>query len=470
MYKNTEYSDKYYYAYITEIKYINDNMTEMKIQTDVFQTWQFDFIYKKSFIERKHVTDDIIGRYTLLEPVTTGEYVVNEYDYYSEFDEDLYVIQATELISPYDTLYNDYYVTDFAGIPMAGWTYMLDSVAEVKELISGYNTAGKISAIYNAYMIPKICVQQDQILPIYPHIYYGQVAPMVYSKSYEKPIQLDNYSPKNNKLLTFPYCYMLMSNNNGSSNILHYEKFKDNMCEFIISGIPTPNGSIKCTPTNYASNHSFVEEEGILAGKYPTLNWNFDVYADWLLTNSASLNTQKNYGAISAGIGVAGAIGTGAAIGATLATGGALAPLLFAELGFMGATFAGAEKITNAMALDYEHSLMPNSTQGLAAGGDINVAQDCAGFFFYKYSIKKENAKIIDDYFSMFGYKVNSLEIPQLYTRKNWNYLKVVEPNIEGDEIPDTDMNKYKQMLEAGITFWHNPNTFRDYSQSNDNK
>lgn len=60
MYYNTDDLDpKYYYAYIVDLKYINDNMTEIYIETDVFQTWQFDFTYLKSYVERKHVTDDI---------------------------------------------------------------------------------------------------------------------------------------------------------------------------------------------------------------------------------------------------------------------------------------------------------------------------------------------------------------------------------------------------------------------------
>lgn len=94
-----------------------------------------------------------------------------------------------------------------------------------------------------------------------------------------------------------------MSNNNGSNNILHYEKFKTNDCNFQISGIPTPNGSIKCTPSNYAYNQASVQEEGIMAGKFPSLNWNENVYADWLLTNSASLNTQMASGKVTATVG-----------------------------------------------------------------------------------------------------------------------------------------------------------------------
>ena len=60
MYKNENYSNKWFYAFITGMRYINDNVTEISIATDVFQTWQFDLIYKQSFIEREiiPVADD----------------------------------------------------------------------------------------------------------------------------------------------------------------------------------------------------------------------------------------------------------------------------------------------------------------------------------------------------------------------------------------------------------------------------
>jgi hypothetical protein len=81
--------------------------------------------------------------------------------------------------------------------------------------------------------------------------------------------------------------------------------------------------------------------------------------------------------------------------------------------------------------------------------------------------IKQEYAKIIDDFFSQFGYKVNTLKVPNIKGRLNWNFVKLLNPNIEGVEIPEFELNEYKKQLEAGITFWHNPMTFRDYSQSN---
>lgn len=254
-----------------------------------------------------------------------------------------------------------------------------------------------------------------------------------------------------------------MSNNNGSNNILQYEKFNGQNCNFTISGIPTTNASIKCTPTNYSSSGDEVEEEGIVAGKYPLTNWSKDNYADWLLTNSASLNTQKAYGE---GIGNIGLMGLVLSAVGVVASGGA------GILGLVGSgltTASGYRQLEQAIALDTDHKKIPDSAVGLASAGDINFTNKKTGFFFYHYSVKEEFAKMIDNYFDMFGYKVNSLEIPELSTRVNWNYLKIIDPNIEGNNIPEKDINKYKQMLTSGITFWHNPNTFRDYSQSNGN-
>ena len=55
------YGEKYFYAYIIGMRYINDGMTEIAIQTDAFQTWQFDITFKQSFVEREmlSVSDDI---------------------------------------------------------------------------------------------------------------------------------------------------------------------------------------------------------------------------------------------------------------------------------------------------------------------------------------------------------------------------------------------------------------------------
>lgn len=61
MYKNENYTNKWFYAFITNMEYENDYNTKISITTDVFQTWQFNLIFKESFIEREmiSVADDV---------------------------------------------------------------------------------------------------------------------------------------------------------------------------------------------------------------------------------------------------------------------------------------------------------------------------------------------------------------------------------------------------------------------------
>ena len=77
MYKNQSYGDKWFYAFITNIEYLNDYCARISIETDVFQTWFFDTQILPSFVERCHVNDDTIGRHTIPEGLETGEFTIN---------------------------------------------------------------------------------------------------------------------------------------------------------------------------------------------------------------------------------------------------------------------------------------------------------------------------------------------------------------------------------------------------------
>lgn len=95
IYKNEAYSNKYYYCYIDSMDYINDNCTHIHISTDVFQTYQFDFIYKQCFVEREHVNDDSVGLHTQPENIEHGDYILNRQSMYLPFSGSyLYIIQS----------------------------------------------------------------------------------------------------------------------------------------------------------------------------------------------------------------------------------------------------------------------------------------------------------------------------------------------------------------------------------------
>lgn len=55
MYRNTNFNTKWFYAFIVNKEYISDNCTACTIQTDVFQTWMFDYTFKRSFVEREMI-------------------------------------------------------------------------------------------------------------------------------------------------------------------------------------------------------------------------------------------------------------------------------------------------------------------------------------------------------------------------------------------------------------------------------
>lgn len=114
----------------------------------------------------------------------------------------------------------------------------------------------------------------------------------------------------------------------------------------------------------------------------------------------------------------------------------------------------------------YKESITPPQAEGNVNAGDVTSSCNRNVFYFEVKSIKKEMAKIIDDYFSMYGYKTNSTKIPNITGRTNWNYVKTINCNIEGD-IPQEDLQKIKDMFNQGVTLWHNPSTFLDYTQSN---
>lgn len=436
MYQNTHFGSKWFYAFIDDIKWINPSLTEVHLKTAYYQTWQFDLVFADSFIEREHVNDDTIGKHTIPEGVETGEYICSGFDYYNGFDTLYYMIQASEDYGTSTTT-----GTNYGGVFAAGNAYWADTFVHFLDILGLFESAGKSEAIYNAYMIPKNFIAN---IPENPTSYRwsGQNAPVSEYKTINKISSIDTYTPKNNKLLTFPYCYLMVSNNNGSSNIYHYERFYSqeypNHCDFEIKGVPVVGGSFKLIPMDY--DNGYDEECGLIAGKFPTLNWSEDSYTNWLTQNAVNLGV----GVVSAGLQIVGGLATGNPTGIV----------------------SGGLAIASQMGQVYEHSLVQHSAKGNTNGGDINVCSGANGFWFYKMNIKKEYAQAIDGYFNMFGYKVNRVGTPHLHVRTYYDYIKTIDVNIEGN-VPETDLEEIRKMFNNGIRFWHNTSYYLNFSVNN---
>ena len=55
MFRNEEFSNKWFYAFVRNMKYMNNGLTNLEIEIDAFQTWFLDCTFKECFVEREHV-------------------------------------------------------------------------------------------------------------------------------------------------------------------------------------------------------------------------------------------------------------------------------------------------------------------------------------------------------------------------------------------------------------------------------
>ena len=113
---NKKYGNKWFFAWVTDVKLLNPATTEITFQIDVFSTWYSRFNVGQGFIEREHVSDDTVGLHTLPENVETGDYVVNYENKNTQFNT-LDVIIASNVDPSLDA--ND----ELVGGDVGGGTY-----------------------------------------------------------------------------------------------------------------------------------------------------------------------------------------------------------------------------------------------------------------------------------------------------------------------------------------------------------
>ena len=462
-YRNNGFTDdensiRIYYCFITNMEYINENCTAITFETDCFQTWQFDIRYKQCFVEREHVNDDTIGLHTIPEGLELGEYVsAQNCTKILDSPDDFYICMAvTELPDESVPAYSNH--RTYNGIFGGLYYLVFKTASNCETAIKMYDVKGKADAINSVFMVPKnLTAISDgethtwtiQAVGTCQVIYLvGQNdADTIGTLTGTLPTKLGkSYTPINNKLFTHPFSFMVLTNNSGTSEIFKYEDFEydDVMQEwaigFWINACISPGMSMKAIPLFY-KNINYNYNYGVIAGKLPVCSWNSDVYLNWLTQNG--LNTALN---VAGGI-----VNTGLNIAS----------------GNVGGAVGGLTGIYNSMHQFTLADMTPNQAKGNTNAGDINFAEDGdGGFTLYYISVRDEIAQTIDKYFNMFGYKVNEVKIPNITGRQNWNFVKTIDCNFDGD-IPQTDLNIIKSMFNNGVTLWHSANAIYNYSLSN---
>ncbi len=481
---------KWHYAFITDKQYKNDEATEIYIKTDPVQDRMFKkdgtrgYKVNASFIEREHVADDTPGLHTQEEGLQLGEYVCNLSNDFSGFTDLSIVIGVTEAWygetskdfelgwggasfgeGEFKKISGEVYNGLPSGLAYAACPYSEAGMKQMKDLIEKYDS-GKADAIQCLFLAPTALTgtgTQGGWVPksvrFFEH--YINLKP-AYSDNYSlitlTSDKINNHEPNNKKLLTYPYRYLLVGNNNGVSvpyrfeNFSDYEGNKNVEPQFIVKACLSPGCSIRLVPLNYNGVNE-NEEEGINGGKFPSLNWTSDVYTNWLTQNGVNIAIDVVSSIAMTALGVA----------AGVASGGA---------GFLATTpmiASGVSQVASTMGEINKMSMVPPQSKGNTNNGDIITISGQNTFHFYNMSIKEEYAKIIDGYFDMFGYKVNSVKVPNENHRPEFWYTKTIDVSITGD-MDQGDLQELKNIYNNGITFWKNPDHVGDYSYAKDNK
>lgn len=440
MFQNTSYGNKWFYAFITSVEYLNNECSQIEFEIDVMQTWFFDYSVDQCFVEREHSVTDNIGDNIAPESLATGEYVFNSYTPMIENMSDICVIVAIVDVSGESSAVDGkIYDGIYGGATL--WVYGIDNFNAINQKLTEY--VQKPESVVSMYVMPKHFLPNGEI---------PQNNKMVNNNKAVNELHLDSaittndklngYKPKNNKLYTYPYNFYHVDNGGSSSLSLRYEFFNDLQPIISIDCNVTQPITVTARPRGYKGTTE-LNTEIISLTNYPLCSWNVDTYSAWVAQNSVLL-----------------ASGLGSALGG-IAIGG----LMGGVSGAITGTINAISNVTNLLAQDYQASIKADMIKGNAQGS-LNVSAKKQQFYRGRLSITSEYAKIIDDYFTRYGYSTKRLKVPNRNSRPHWNYVKTIGCTVTGS-IPSDDMRLICSIYDNGITFWKNGSEIGNYRLDN---
>lgn len=461
MYQNSNFTNKWFYAFIVRMEWLSNNSTRIYLATDVIQTWFFDITYYQSYIDRCHSDTDIVGDNIVPEDFTTGDAGGYQVVGSTNVTPDGIAIFAT-------ATYNGESKTGSinSGI-YSGAQNLSDFHVDnpgVSTILDQYIKNGTATAV--------IRLQQ------YPYSMKNGPISVAFSKY---PTNINGYIPKNKKLLSaaFITCFMSMYGQE---------------CKFSPAFITGNNVSIKLsadltsgTISSFVENYSSNDISTIaLFAVIPESGWAYNQYKnDYNLhsaSNSIYVQRQQNVRAGNTAQAVVGSIGAIAGMAGsiidtinpvTLATGRAgtaiqkvsgSASSLISNATNAAIQFSGIDDITQDLTAIAESYNAPATGNSAASNGYIATGKTK---FTYGYKVPPlDLVKRYDKYLSVYGYKQSVYRNINLHARASWTFIKTNGLNASGD-FPGEDMDLIKRIFDKGIFFWSSTAVFGNFDQPN---
>lgn len=509
-YRNLSHDNVFYCAFITYMRYINENCVEIGFELDVMQTYfRYDNLHE-CIVERNILpkSEDTYHTHLFPEPVDLSEFTE---------DEGHYVTMSTDIWgSGMDIII--WSTTSSDGSPLSNyeggiWSGMFTGLRPINFHLDAQNPASTIKAI-NDYLSAVNSIGLSESI-ITATAFPTSLIPSNFSASPNKAItksytipgrdgsyESNGWNIKNNKCYNYPYMMLTICDGCGryknyNLNAFDYDATGQNVIKFDLLATIAPHPQIAIFPEYYKGNvnknansmhnvgwlNSFQAfrqgtpvnlEEGFFMTDLPTITLPLPSFLSQLAYNVGQVlipNALKFAGL---------AMATGSMVGSALAT-------------------ASPSGVVSANVIDMNGNPLPPpqqpaqttpSDQKLLAGYyavtstalnvfdqdrnqvrnyDTNSAMvgACINDFYFRFSSPRlRYLWAMDEYFTKYGYTVNKLEKPRIDNRSRWTYVKTKDCSYTGN-APVSVTTTIQGIFNNGITFWKQPAYVGNYSVNN---
>lgn len=278
MFRNTSFENKWFYAFITGVSYISNDVSEIYYELDVMQTWCYDYSFLPSFVQRRHSDSDVLYENTQPEGLELGsEYRSNSVTTFGITSKLNYILLTSDIPSTdISTLTNSWRVHNglinnvYTGLYVFGTT----STSEMQTYLQAMIDEGKEGAVVSFYMAPTGNATETQ------------------EREIEQVQTLDGYTPTNKKLYTSPFYRLDVTNNAGINNVLKFEYFEGTP-KFRLLMLSFPQAVARVTPENYTVGTTQADQ-GVVYATYPICGFAGDAYKAWFAQNKNQYITALN--------------------------------------------------------------------------------------------------------------------------------------------------------------------------------
>ena len=431
MFQNSNFGERWFYAFIEHMEYLNPSVTKVFIKMDSYQSFMFDYTVENTFIERQTFATDYYN--TLPDIPSTGdlttifEYskVLNGY-YYLLLNADP-TIEDCALSTPHYPTIGDYSIPCYMAIFSTP-----DLMCELIQAISNKGRADRIQACYFAPSTREITASYSMPkgdLDTYSGNDITLIETLELDDIMEDFTVTVDYTATYKKELSYPYAKLeVVDQITGKSINLDLSKFENPLAPtFRIFYNIGEKPYYKVIPMNY--NGLFYSIENALVVEPSTEMPVFsNSYAKYLKNN----NTQNM---ISGGMGVMGAVGsimTGNVAGAV-------------------SSFASIAQVVTA---DKVASTQPNQINGMA--GDAMEYINLSPAISFRVKVMDwDHMKIARNFWYIYGYPSKCVDVLS-ETGQRFNFYKTVNCNIIATTIPTEYLRDLEEIYNKGVTIWNN--------------